>query len=133
MAEWSFLTNHAQVLLCIAHDRACGCGTSRLSQVKVITGLPFWRQVAGISRLCELDGLPGVAEFDGDGDGVDGDVDGAELGAVVVAVFAEPFGDRGGGSRCWRARLRSLSRRRPRPGPGGRRRTATVSLGPGGR
>ena len=29
MADWSFLTNHAPVLLCIAHDRACGCATSR--------------------------------------------------------------------------------------------------------
>jgi len=29
MASWGFLTNHARVLLCIAHDRTRGCVTSR--------------------------------------------------------------------------------------------------------
>ena len=29
VADWSFLTNHARVLLCIAHDPAYGCATSR--------------------------------------------------------------------------------------------------------
>jgi len=29
MREWSFLTNHARVLVCIAHDRACASATSR--------------------------------------------------------------------------------------------------------
>ena len=47
--------------------------------------------------LGEFDGLSGVAEFDGDVDGVDGDVRRAELGAVVVAVLPELPGDLAGG------------------------------------
>lgn len=38
--------------------------------------------------LAEFDGLPGVAEFDGDADGVDGDVD-------PVADTSEPEGAKG--------------------------------------
>ena len=29
MDNWTFLTNHARVLLCIAHDPGCACATSR--------------------------------------------------------------------------------------------------------
>jgi hypothetical protein len=29
VANWTFLTNHARVLLCIAYDPGCACATSR--------------------------------------------------------------------------------------------------------
>jgi hypothetical protein len=47
MEGWSFLTKHGRVLLCIAHDPACGCATSRpgwaspteCSAYGIVTGL----------------------------------------------------------------------------------------------
>jgi hypothetical protein len=58
-------------------------------QVAVVAGLPFGRRIARVDLLAQLDGLPGVTEFDRDRDGVNGDVGGAELGAVAVVVLAE--------------------------------------------
>jgi hypothetical protein len=62
--------------------------------------LPSWRQAGGGDLLAQLDGLSGVAEFDGDVDGVDGDVGGAELGPEVVTVLAKLPGDLRAVSRC---------------------------------
>jgi hypothetical protein len=80
-----------------------------LGHIEQLPCLPFWGQARGIDLLGQLDGLPGVAELDGDVDGVDGDVGGPELGAVVVAVLAELSGDRPGGAEVLGASVR-LSR-----------------------
>ena len=40
--------------------------------------------------------MPGIAEDDGDGDGVDGDIGWPEFGAVVIAVLADLLGDLAG-------------------------------------
>lgn len=37
--------------------------------------------------------MAGVAQVDSDGDGVDGDVNRAELGAVVIAAVPDSFGN----------------------------------------
>jgi hypothetical protein len=68
-----------------------------LGEVQQVPGLPLGREAGRADLLGEVDGLPGVAEFDGDVDGVDGDVGRAELGPVVVAVLAELLGDLPGG------------------------------------
>jgi hypothetical protein len=82
----------------------------RLGQVEVVAGLPFRRQTAGVDLLCQLDGLPGVAELDRDRDGVDGDVGGADLGAVSSRSSPSWAATLAAVSRCWLARPRWLSR-----------------------
>jgi hypothetical protein len=64
-----------------------------LGQVVQVPGLPLGGEAGGADLLGQVDGLPGVAEFHRDVNGVDGDVGGTELGAVVVVVLAEPLGD----------------------------------------
>jgi len=68
-----------------------GCG-----QVDEVAGLPLGGQAAGVDGLGQVEGLPGIAQDDGDGDGVDSDVGWPELGAVVVAVLADALGQLAG-------------------------------------
>jgi hypothetical protein len=61
-------------------------------EVDEVAGLPFGGQGGDVDVPGEIEGLAGVTEIDGDGDGVDGDIGGAEFGAVVIAVLAEEVG-----------------------------------------
>ena len=53
--------------------------------------LAFGRQGLIVHVAGEVQGVPCVAQVDGDGDGVDGE--GAEFGAVVIAAVADFFGN----------------------------------------
>ena len=58
MAEWSFLTNHARVLVCIAHDRGV-----RLRDIAATLGITERRAYAIVTDL--TDGGYVVKEKDG--------------------------------------------------------------------
>jgi Winged helix DNA-binding domain len=58
MAEWGFLTNHARVLLCIAHDRE-----ARLRDIGVALGITERRAYGIVTDLTEAGYL--VKEKDG--------------------------------------------------------------------
>jgi hypothetical protein len=68
----------------IADLAAHGVGRGEVDEV---AGLPFGGQAGDVDVLGKVEGSAGVTEVDGDG--VDGDVGGAEFGAVV---FAEQVG-----------------------------------------
>ncbi len=59
-------------------------------------GLAFGGQSGGVDLVGDVERLPGIAEVDVDGDGMEQDVGGAELGVVVIAVLADALGDASG-------------------------------------
>jgi hypothetical protein len=64
-----------------------------LGEVDVVPCLPFRRQPSGVDVAGEVESLPGIAQLDGDPDGVQRHVGRAELGPEVVPVLADAVSD----------------------------------------
>lgn len=64
----------------------------RRGEVDKVLRLAFGRQSLVADVPSEIESMPGVAEVDGHGHSLDGDVDRSELGVVVVAAGTDMVG-----------------------------------------